>query len=265
MEHNREPLTIHGFAFDGPDISTNPFGKLELPADGRIHVAIAHGSEIGNLPKGKTAYAPFKAAEAVPPGLAYLALGHYHGFKEITGPFATRVAYSGSPEGHGFGEPGLHYHLEVEIGPGGQVDVKPVRSCKAVYESRAIDCSNHTTLQQVVDAIRALSHEAGADRIARIAITGSVVPELQAELHTLRDILEPDYAFLELTDQSELQEDYDILAEERTSFGAFIARTNAEIRDTTDPDRLAMLKRAREIGCAAYRNTPLPIQGGEGE
>jgi len=36
------PLVVHGFAFDGPDISSSPFGKLAVPDDGRVHVAVAH-------------------------------------------------------------------------------------------------------------------------------------------------------------------------------------------------------------------------------
>src|SRR6185295_13967999 len=28
---NRVPLTIHGFGFDGPDVSVNPFGTLQIP------------------------------------------------------------------------------------------------------------------------------------------------------------------------------------------------------------------------------------------
>lgn len=47
------PLTVHGFAFDGPDISRNPFHELRVADDGRIHVAVAHGSERGHQPAGK--------------------------------------------------------------------------------------------------------------------------------------------------------------------------------------------------------------------
>ena len=80
---DRLPLTVHGFGFDGPDVSTNPFGSLTIPGDDRVHVAGAHGSEMGSLPAGKGAYAPFDAETATPDGLRYLALGHFHGAKLI--------------------------------------------------------------------------------------------------------------------------------------------------------------------------------------
>lgn len=254
------PLTVHGFAFDGPDISSNPFGCLRIPEDDRIHVAIGHGSEMGSLPAGKGAYAPFNAQDAVCDGLSYLALGHYHAMKHIPGNFETRVQYSGSPEGHDFGEPGPHYFLEVEIAPD-SVDVRPVQSSRVVYLNETIDCTRFESSQQIVEAVRGLSAMDAAARIARVTLKGSVPADLEYQLDSIQEAIAREFEYLEIVNATEPADDYDFLSRERTSLGAFIARINAELRDTRDEPRIRMLHRAREVGLAAYRGRSLTVRG----
>lgn len=258
------PLTVHGFAFDGFDISRNPFGALQVPHDGRIHVAVGHGSEMGSLPPGKGAYAPFRAADAAPEGLRYLALGHFHGYKEIGGPYSTTIAYSGAPEGHGFGETGDRCYLEVEIDDD-QVRVQSVPAHRTYYATFSLDCSAFTTSQQIVDAIRNLPRPEGLAVVARITLTGENCPEWRHEISAIRDALAGDFEFVELKDATVEPEDYEFLAREHTSLGAFVSLLNAELNDTTDQDRRQMLQRAREAGLAAFRGRILPIEGAEGE
>ena len=68
VEHGTIDAVIHGFGFDGHEPSRNPFGELAIdsPNSGFTHVAIAHGSERGHQPAGKSDYAPFDAAQATP-------------------------------------------------------------------------------------------------------------------------------------------------------------------------------------------------------
>ncbi len=257
------PLTVHGFAFDGPEISQNPFGTLQVPEDGRVHVAVAHGSEMGSLPPGKGAYAPFHAVDAATANLSYLALGHYHAMKIIEGDFATRMAYAGAPEGHGFGETGAHYYLEVEI-EGNEVAVRPVQSSRVEYSVHTIDCSDFATSQQIVESVRALPKPDNGARIARVTLVGESRSDWHHEIPSVRDALEPDFEHLVLIDATSPAEDYESLARDQTSLGAFIAQINAELRDTDDDERHRLLERAREVGLAAYRGRDLPIVGEEG-
>jgi len=260
----RLPLTVHGFGFDGPDISSNPFGKLVVPNDDREHVAVAHGSEMGSLPPGKGAHAPFDANAAVPDGLRYLALGHYHGAKKIPVRNGVWVQYSGSPEGHDFGEPGLHTYAEVEL-DGRDIRVREVPSASAVFETHAIDCAKCESTQEIVDAIRALPAPDSVARIARIVLSGAAPQEIHAGLAAIYDALRTGFDHLELVDRLELEEDFAALANEQSSLGGFIAALNAQLRDTTDERHRAVLLRSREVGLAAYRGRTLPIRGAFGE
>jgi DNA repair exonuclease SbcCD nuclease subunit len=261
-EVNGIPLTVHGFAFDGPDISVNPFGTLIVPENGRTHIAVGHGSERGHQPPDRGTYASFAAEDATPVGLAYLALGHFHSFTPIEGPFDTRVCYSGAPEGLGFGELGPHHYLEVIIDEAG-VAVAPVRSCWSEYVLHSLDVSEYTTVQEIVEALRALPQDAGLDTLCRVTLTGLCAPEIREQIPSLDDTLSGTFAFLDIVDDTMPAEDYEDLAREDTSLGDFVKQLNEEIRDAADDDTRRLLQRAREVGLATYRGQGLPIRGVE--
>ncbi len=258
------PLTVHGFGFDGPDISVNPFGNLQIPRDDRVHVAVGHGTAMGSAPSEMGAYAPFSPALAADHRLAYLALGHFHGMKAIEAPFGTVMYYSGAPEGHGFNECGLHYFLEVEL-DAGRVQVNPVPSCQSLYEVYTVDCSAFVSKQQAIDAIRALAPQDGRSRIARIWLTGSCADAWRGEALVIRDSVAPLFEYLDLVDELEPAEDFEMLARDETSLGVFVRRMLKESDMVAEPAKRRMLARALEVGVAAFRDRPLPIRGAGGE
>lgn len=258
------PLTVHGFAFDGPDISHNPFGELQVVEDGRVHVVVAHGSERGRQPAGKNAYAAFDAEQFAQPGLHYAAFGHFHAFTPIE-TSSTVMAYSGAPEGHGFDEAGPRHYLEVEIGPGKggayQTSVRPVMSSRVQYAEEAIDCTSMTNSHQLIEELRGLARTAGQPLIMRAVLTGECADSLRAELATVHDAVGDAFAHLEFEDQTRPNEDLDTLAREDTSLGLFVRRLRKEIQDAPDEARKAALERALAVGLAGYRGHLLPVRG----
>ena len=260
----RVAITVHGFGFDGPNVSTNPFGSLSVPNDGRVHVAVAHGSEMGSLPSGKTAYAPFDAMATTPEALRYLALGHYHGAKRIAVKGACCVQYCGSPVGHDFGETGLHGFVEIEI-DGEETRVREVPASNTLFSVHELDCGGMESSQQIVEAVRAIAHSHSGSHIARVTLRGGVPQELRMDLHGLQDAVRDAFEYIEVIDHLEIEDDFASLAADQTSLGAFIAEMNMQISDATEERRRTMLLRARELGVAAYRGrtTPLRVAAGE--
>lgn len=257
-------LTVHGFAFDGPDVSCNPFGTLRIPSDESVHVAVAHGSERSHQPEGKSAYAPFDAHDAAADGLAYLALGHFHGYTPIEGSFGARMAYSGSPEGHGFRETGEHHFVEVTVDTG-TIDIRPVPSARVWYETHRIDCAGLQSSQDIVRTLRGLAEASPKRLVARVALAGASTVDVAAELESIYDAVSGHFEFLELRDETTPLDDYEALAREETSLGLFVRALNEEIADQTDAARRDMVARARELGVAAFRERRLSIRGLERE
>jgi len=268
---NEGRLTVHGFAFDGFDISSNPFGQLHVPNDGSVHIAVAHGSERAHQPPDGKSYAPFDARAVAIPGLKYVALGHFHAFTPIHSDMGApspgqgvatpcRICYSGAPEGHDFGETGQHYYLQIEIDET-DIRVSPVPCARVVYAVYTIDCTPFTNAQQLVETIRAYPGETSVPQIARITLVGQCLSTIASELRAVYDAVAGDFEYLALLDKTQSAENYENLAIEDTSLGEFIRKLNDEIRDAPDEAQRAFLERTREIGLAAYRNEKMPIRG----
>lgn len=260
----RVALTVHGFGFDGPDPSSNPFGSLAIPKDGRVHVAVGHGSEMGSLPPGKGAYAPFDAAATTPDSLRYLALGHYHGAKRIPVQSGAYVHYCGSPVGHDFGETGTHGYAEIEIDDS-DVRVRDIPASNTVFSVHDLDCSGMESSQQIVDAVRGLVSARTGTNIARVTLHGTVPQELRFELHGIRDAVRDAFEYIEIRDDLKAEDDFASLATDQTSLGAFVAELNSQLADAADDRQSALLIRARELGVAAYRGHMIPLRVSAGE
>ncbi|HNR31457.1 MAG TPA: metallophosphoesterase [Candidatus Hydrogenedentes bacterium] len=262
------PLTVHGFGFDGPEPSRNPFGTLETPADGRVHVAVAHGAERTHLPSDKAPVAPFDATVAASPGFAYLALGHYHTAVEIAGDFQARVWYSGAPEGLGFHEPGPHHYLEIEIDAEAdappRVTVRPASVSHTNYVVTTLDCGVLASRDAVVEALRALASVDGGDLVARVSLTGPCPPAMRESFRDVYEGAADAFTFLDLLDETEPAEVFEELAREHTSLGLYVRRLNQQLADTVEDRRRRMLARSREVGLAAYRDSDVAIRGVEG-
>ena len=257
-------LVVHGFAFDGFDILSNPFGKLTIPDDGAVHVGVAHGCERGYQPPDGKSYAPFDAADAALDNLAYLALGHFHSVTCVEGDFKTCMYYSGAPEAHGFGQTGPRYYLEVEIADA-SVQVRRIPSAQVIYTTCAIDCTDLTTAQQVIDAIRSHVNEDGPAQIVRITLGGFCLASVADEIRAIHDAASEAFERLVLVDDTLPLEDYEDLAREGTTLGMFIQKLNEEVEDAPDEAQRRMVERAREVGLAAYRGQELIIRGLEAE
>lgn len=262
VEVNNGEAFVHGFGFDSPYISQNPFGHLLIPEETKhaIHVAVAHGSERSHQPPDKEDYAPFTAQDAAVPGLDYLALGHFHRLQEIKGDFDTKVNYSGSPEGLSFKESGMHHFLEIEFDDSG-TKVTPKASSRNVYIDEAIACDELKSSHEVIEAIRALAKSVDARPIGRITLTGSCEASIQNETGLVYDAAAIEYEYLNLIDETAPVEDYDELAREDTSLGALVSTLNQEISEAQDEARAEMLRLARKLGVAAFRDRNVEIHG----
>lgn len=254
-------MTVHGFAFDGPHISRNPFGELQITKRQRsdVHVAVAHGSEQGHQPPDKEEYAPFDAKNVAQDDLDYLALGHFHSVTPIEGDFSTTMYYSGSPEGHSLRDTGMRHYLEVEINKGKTL-VTPVPSSRIVYSSHRLECDRFESAQDVIEAIRNIAQEEEVRQIARIIYTGSLDPAIHSEMGLVYDAAAMDFEHLYLVDKTMPIEDYEELGREDTSLGAFARKLNDEIK-TADEAQRQRLDRTRHLGVAAFRAREVEIMG----
>ncbi len=259
------PLTVYGFGFDGPEPSRNPFGALRVPEDGRVHVAVAHGTEDGQRSPGKRIVAPFSAETMIPQELHYMALGHFHQAMAIRIPSETKIHYSGAPEPLGFHDTGAFRYLEVTIDtPSGEpprVRVNPCPVNQSAYFKLSVDSAQAETADALESVIRVLLHDSHhTDNLVRLSFRDCAPANLDELLPLLRERLSELIAHLDYQqDEGHAWENNVDLAGE-TSLGAFLARLEEEIRDAPDSRLERMLTRARMLGYCAYSGQSMPLR-----
>ena len=69
------------------------------------------------------------------------------------------------------------------------------------------------------------------------------------------------FEYLYLIDRTAALEDFEELAREDTSLGAFVRTLNLEITDATDEVQRTKLERSREMGVSAFRSREMEIRG----
>jgi DNA repair exonuclease SbcCD nuclease subunit len=259
------PLTVHGFGLNSCSPVDHLPDGLEVPQDGRIHIAIGHGLEQTVLHGGREGTATFESTHTLPGGVAYLGLGGLHAHTEISGLIGTAVWYPGSPESCYPGASGSHACLEIDLESGSVATVTPVVLSSGRFQALTLDCSRFTSGQELLDGVRALILPLRDCPLIRITLEGSLLRQIYDELDGIRDILGEEVHFLQWREACQVGEDYETIAGERTSLGAFVQRISEEISDAPNHGLRLQRLRSRDLGVCAYRATPLPIRGLTGD
>lgn len=161
---------------------TAPFEHWQT-TPGWLRVGLAHGSVSGILPAAADGANPIAAGRAVLAQLDYLALGDWHGLKEID----PRTWYSGTPEPDRFvaNEPG--YVLLVDLdAPGALPRVSAVAVATHIWHERFIQLHGSADIDQLVAQLAPLARR----DVLRLRVSGSLDltshDALQRELDVLR-------------------------------------------------------------------------------
>lgn len=122
-------------------------------AEGLLRIGLAHGSVTGQLTDVADSPNPIAADRATTAHLDYLALGDWHGCKQID----ARVWYSGTPEQERFKNNGAGQALIVNIEkPGAEPEVTTRRIGQYAWVKHSFELTVNSDLQQVLDTLDAL-------------------------------------------------------------------------------------------------------------
>ena len=84
---------------------------------------------------------------------------------------------------------------------------------------------------------------------------------IHSEMGLVYDAAAMDFEHLYIIDKTSPTDDYDELAREDTSLGAFVRRLNKDIDATKDEAERQRVDRARALGVAAFRGREVEIIG----
>lgn len=262
-DHPLLDVCIHGIGCDGNDDSGDWFRALDIEADGRLHVAVAHGTEKNHQPEHGKCYAPFDAAAIAQENLAYLALGHFHDATEITGTFPTAIHYPGAPQGRNFNEQEKRYFLEVNIEQnGGKASVRttPITCGEVLFKTYSLPVGNSNNPEVDLDTI---IEGNPAHQVVRLEVRGTLAAPAYEYLEALLRYAQRRFLHVKLVDLVEREAIPPVLKGHLTCLSRFNSTMMARMTDAVDSDAALFQAYARDFALSACRNRTLPDHDGE--
>jgi exonuclease SbcD len=192
----------------------------------------------------------FTEAEVAASGLHYLALGHWHSFREGRAGH-TVWAYSGAPEPVAVDQDGAGQVLLVDLvdrDNRATVTVQPRPVGKTKFEKLELDAA---TLTSQADLERMLRERADPDRVLDVRLVGMKAEQLDLNVDELERQLHSAFLRLRVRDSSIASLPEAPLAPPDTILGAFTRDFGARIADHEargDNDRAAELREALRLG-----------------
>jgi DNA repair exonuclease SbcCD nuclease subunit len=249
-------LTVYGRAFDGKMDGTSALQGLSLSGDTKLHVGMAHCSlRIDGAVDKETMLVD--KAEIAGSRLDYLALGHWHSFRDCS-QGATKAFYCGSPEPIDMDQKGAGSAALVTIHDRSMVDVERMRVGSKVFDEIRI---NVELVRSVEDIAHIISAKADPNLILEAALEG--IPNLDHEVdpHELEEELGRLFFCLRVTDHTNERLD-DVPTEDYpqdTVAGRFIRSMEAKMTQCPADDK-GIYAEALRLGFALIQKGPRVIE-----
>jgi DNA repair exonuclease SbcCD nuclease subunit len=216
--------------------------------EGAIRIGLAHGSTQGFGSESTTSISitPTRARDA---GLQYLALGDWHGTREV----APSTWYSGTPEPDGFQDNDPGNVLLVTIsGPGAPARIERCPTAEMTWLSRRLSVRSTSDLSPLLAEIAAAG-EAACRMLIEIALEGEVALADDADIRSaLAQKIDPKLFHLECqTDRLVLAPAADDLAALHDPALRQIAQELSRAAQSPGPDAAVAALALRRLYCLA--------------
>ena len=262
IDHAVLPLAIHGIGCDGSDDSGAWFNELRVEADGRVHLALAHGTERAHQPPDSKCFAPFDAAAIAHDNLAYAALGHFHTGVIVAENDTTVIGYPGSPQGRSFKEHGKRSFLEVVIEHNDvgapKVQTTPISCAHILFERYTCALKVGQDPQQAVEQLAKSIDGDPAQMAVHLRAIGVLPPPIYPYIDALHAAAQSHFFHVEVENAVEALEGPPLFAGQRTCLSQFNEMMAARMADATDAETGRFEAYARDLGLKACRSNALP-------
>ncbi|HHW93887.1 MAG TPA: DNA repair exonuclease [Clostridiaceae bacterium] len=133
----------------------------------------------------------------------YLALGHIHSYKKEKLDTEGEFCYSGCLEGRGFDECGekgfVLLHLKEH-----RIETKFIPFARRRLYSIPVDITSLTTVHQIGRAMKQAADGISKDSLIKFTLTGSYTLDTQKDLRFLTQLLNDEFYFVKIDDESQL-------------------------------------------------------------
>ena len=190
---------------------------------------------------GQTATQPGEACIALPllrdRHIRYLALGHLHTYSKAPLDLDGEYAYSGCLEGRGFDECGEKGFVLLET-DGSTVKSRFVPFAERTLHELVVDISGAETVTQILSLLKQASSGIGAEDLVKIILSGSCTLQTQKDADFLRKMLEQDFWFVKIKDETRLEIDEKSYEYDVSLKGEFVRSVLASNRSEEEKMRI---------------------------
>jgi len=245
-------LTVHGVVFATKRAPQSPLAGFSTANGDKPlawNVGMIHGS-LAVPGKFDQDEVMFTEEEVAASGLDYLALGHWHSFREGRAG-TTTWAYSGAPEPVALDQDGAGQVLIVELERRGDhlnVTVTPQPVGRTKFEKMELDAAAITSQGELE---RTLRERAGPDSVLDVRLVGMKSDDLDLNVDELERQLQGAFLRLRVRDSSIASLPDTPLAPADTILGAFAREFGTRIvehESRGDSERAAELREALRLG-----------------
>lgn len=228
--YRRGDVTITGMELEWEKWDTC-YDTLDLPEE-TCNIVMLHG---------QTATQPGPECIALPKlrnkNIDYLALGHIHSYQKERLDDRGSYCYCGCLEGRGFDECGEKGFVLLDVQPG-QVKTEFVPFAARTLYNVAVDITDLTTVSQIQRAMEQESAGIGSDALVKFTLTGTYTLDTQKDLRFLQKMLEPNFYFVKIKDESRLKIDRESYEHDISLKGEFVRMVLASDRSDEEKEQI---------------------------
>jgi len=176
------------------------YDELQLDSNA-LNIVMLHG-QISSQPGAEQIALPLLRNKHI----RYLALGHLHSYHTAPLDLDGEYCYSGCPEGRGFDECGEKGFVLLET-DGERLQHRFIPFAARTLHEVTVDISDLETVTQILSAIKKSASTIKSEDLVKFTLTGTYTLQTQKDIHFLQKILEDDFWFVKIKDESRLKID----------------------------------------------------------
>ena len=208
------------------------YDQLKLNPD-EMNIVMLHG-QVATQPGEEQIALPLLKNKHI----RYLALGHLHSYQKAQLDFDGEYCYSGCIEGRGFDECGEKGFVLLET------EGKKLKSRFVPFASRklhevSVDISGLDTASQILAAARRSAADISAEDLVKFVLSGSCTLQTQKDIRFLQKMLEQEFWYVTIRDESRLAIEPQSFAYDISLKGEFIRAVMAS--DCTEEEKTRII------------------------
>jgi len=229
-------VCVYGYSWDMAENNKNVFEDFQGLNEEKINILVIHGDVFNKNSK----YLPLDKNYISSLGFNYIALGHIHK-PEI---FSNKMAYCGSPEPLNFGEIGEHGIIQGKVSKE-NTEIQFLPFSQRMFLEKNIEINENMSYTDILNSIKKCDEGKNLnENFYKIILNGTIDRDINLDIDDLIRIVENDFYYIEVIDNTIL--DYDLEKLEKENKDNIIGYFIKEMKSKNLEDRI--IKDAMYIG-----------------